>query len=227
MDAIATNNSLYNLLVRDRQAATERCAEPESAASLLPRFAGLGLLGFGAYGAVMGLVHAQLPPEWPWATDDGLWMGTRYFLTFAGAFFGTKVATLPTYYFHALLAGIRTHAWRVAVEVLRAQATQAMVMIGLLPLFLAMGIGAGRLGDRGLAELVLGGGLLLPFVAGLPGTWTMYGSLRRMAREATPTDEPWTPGRRGPMPGLLLLAWTLLFTVMAPVGAIAIWTALG
>lgn len=227
MDAIATNNSLYHLLVRDRKAAHARCAESESAASLLPRFAGLGLLGFGAYGAVMGLVRAQLPPEWRYATDDGLWMGARYFLTFSGAFFGTKVATLPTYYFHALLAGIQTHAWRVAVEVLRAQATQAMVMLGLLPLFLAMGIGAGRLGDPSLAELVLYCGVLLPFVAGLPGTWTMYESLSRMAREANPEEQPWAPWRRGPMPGLLLLAWTLVFAVMAPVGAWAIWSALG
>lgn len=226
MDTVTVHPSLYEILVRDREAGHARCADPDSAAELLPRFVGLGLLGFGAYGAVMGLVRWQLPPVDPYAVWEPWPLAGRYLLAYAGAFFGTKVAILPTYYFYALLAGIRTHGWRIAIEVMRAQATQAMVVLGLLPLFLAAGLGAAALGSGGLRQLIVWVGTILPFIAGLPGTAILYASLRRMARQAVPEDEPWSPGRRGSMPGLLAVAWTGLFAFMAPVGVWGIWQAL-
>lgn len=211
----------FDLLVRDREAAYAECSEASRAARLLPRFIGLGLAGFLAHGAAMGLLHA-VNPDPLGGDDDPVRFGARMFAAYAGAFFGTNIAALPTFYFHTLLAGVRTHGWRVSVEVLRAQATEATVLLGVLPAFLAAGVGAGLMGLNDWADTAEAFGFLLPFIAGLPGSLGLLRTLRRLAGEAP--DRP--HGQRNATPTLLALAWCVLFTVMAPVGVWGIWTLL-
>lgn len=213
--------STFDLLVRDRDTAYAECGDAARAARLLPRFIGLGLAGFLAHAAAMGLMHAVSPDALS-ATDDPLRFGGRVFLAYAGAFFGTNIAALPTFYFHALMAGMRTHGWRISVEVMRAQATEATVLLGLLPALLAAGVGAALMGLELWADAALALGFLLPFVAGLPGSLGLLSTLRRLAEEAQPEDHI----HRDATPTLLALAWCTLFTVMAPVGVWGIFNML-
>ena len=210
--------STFDLLVRDRDAAYAECAEAERATRLMPRFIGLGLASFLAYAAAMGLLHAVNPDPLGGA-EDPIRFGARIFCAYAGAFFGTNIAALPTFYFHTLIAGVRTHGWRVSVEVMRAQATEATVMLGVLPAFLAAGIGASMMNLTLWADSAEAFGYLLPFVAGLPGSLGLLRTMRRLAAEAP--DRPHS--QRNATPTLLALAWCALFTVMAPVGVWGIW----
>ena len=76
---------------------------------------------------------------------------------------------------------------------------------------------------RALHSIVLGfGGTALPFVAGLAAPGSLYRAFRRMLAEGMPPGQT----RRRPMPLLLVLAWSALFTALAPLGAWRIGMAL-
>lgn len=212
--------SVYELLVRDREAAWQACSDPQTSARLLPRLVGLGLLGTAAYATALGALQAMDFTEFHdlTATQHGL----RVFTSYAGAFFGANLAALPTFYFHTLVAGVRTHGWRVSVEVMRAQATQAMVMLGVLPMYFAAGVGLLQLGLDQTWEAWRGFGFVLPFLCGLPGSIYLMQTFFRLARENPPAP----PAQRTAAPALLTLAWCSLFAVMAPVGVVGIWSAL-
>ena len=213
----AISLSVYELLVRDREAAYARCSEADSAAALLPRFAAVGLLGMGAYAAALGLLHHM--DHTTFYAEQPMAYASKVFLAYAGSFFGTNIAALPTFYFHTLVAGIRTHGWRVSVEVMRAQATQATVMLGLLPLYFALGVGLLQLELDQTWTALRGMGFVLPFLCGLPGSYHLAGTFFRLARE----NPPVAPAQRSSAPLLLTLAWCALFAIMAPVGVIGIW----
>ncbi len=131
-------------------------------------------------------------------------------------FFGAQVAALPSAWFYALLAGIRQPAWRVAGEAMRAHATTSMVQIGLLPVYFAAALGLVFLdpGLHGAGRVAVGFGYLIPFVSGLAGTTAMYRAFTRQLA-ATRLDPE---ASRSPAPSLLVFAWSLLFTAMAPLG---------
>lgn len=231
--SVLSEPSLVDLLLRDRDQADRACADPATAARLLPRFIGLSALGIGAWSVVHGLLLSlstqQLNPHGLFGAPITVTI-PALFLAYEGALTGAQVAGLPTFSFYGLMAGFRTHAWRIATESLRARATAALVLMGLLPVYLAVGLGLVLLfpepGGVGAAwqALVLGiGGFTLPFVAGLAAPASLLRVFRKLAHEA----EDGRPGQgRRPMPLLLAMAWSAVFSVMAPLGVLRILTVL-
>ncbi len=209
---------VIDLLLRHRAIADDDCADAERAARLLPRLVLTTVGGVGAFSLVQGLLLTTAAHAWPAGLAEAhpLLAVGGVFAAFEFGLMGTQIAALPTFYFHALLAGLRTHAWRITVESLRARATASVVLLGLLPIYLALALGFGLLaaGDSRWAELhsaVVLCGYALPLVAGLAAPLSLLRAFRRMAGERE------EDGRR-PMPTLLVMAWSALFTVMAPLG---------
>lgn len=212
--------AISDRILRDAPGLDVEAAHPDSAFALLPRLVGLGVTGLVAYSVVQTLlVHLAGPDLVPDASV--LAVGARIGSAYLFGFFGAQVAGLPSAWFYALLAGIRTDAWRVTVEAMRAQATSAIVLLGLLPVYLAVGVGVTMVDEDALEFMVVAcGGYSLPFFAGLWGTAAMYRSFRRLVeRERARAEAP-----RTAMPSLLVLAWAMLFTAMAPLGVFAMMT---
>lgn len=207
----------YDLLLREKEEADALCADPDGSARLLPRFVLTGSAGVAAYAVVQAsLLHMlgdRALPEVAGHLPVPL-TAAMLFVAFEAGFLGSHVAGLPSYYFYALLAGIRTHSWRLVAESMRARATASVVLLGLLPVYLAGGLGLCLLTDGTYHDLtrvvVLLVGYALPFVAGLAAPATLLRSVLRLAKEQ--------PGSRRATPILLTLAWTALFTAMAPLG---------
>ncbi len=214
---------LVDLLLRERTAADALCADREAAATLLPQLVGVGAVGIAAGAVVHGgllVANGATLADHALADGPGWWAPLALFLSFEVAFTAAQLAGLPSFYFFGLLAGIRTHGWRIAVESLRARATAAVVLLGLLPIYFAVGLGAALLfdapgfGGQVQGRLVLMAGYALPFVAGLAAPASLY----RAFCGLVPTGPDGTGGRR-PMPLLLVFAWSGFFSTLAPLGA--------
>lgn len=201
--------SLVDLLLHDRLTLDVELADPHRAAARLPGMIGLSLAGYAAYGLAQGWAMIVVTPQ---EENDLALLPVKVALAYAGGFFGAKMASLPSAYFYALLAGVRTHPLRLTAEAMRAQATQGVVMLGVIPVYFAAVMGLGLM-DSSLAEVLLGAGYVLPLFAGLWGVGQLYGGLSRLVNSAR------APGSfRTPMPALLVLAWTGLVGLLAPLG---------
>lgn len=223
--APADRVSVVDLLIRRRDLMDEAVTDRDAAARLLPRLVGISVVGVAAFSVVQGgLLTLEGAAVWPAGVSETspLKAMGSVFLAYSAGLFGAQVASLPSAYFYALLAGVKTHGWRVAVEAMRAQATSATVLLGLLPVYFAVALGV-ALGFDDLQwfwrNLVIGvGGYTLPFVAGLGGVVAMLRAFTQLVRG------PQVEGvARSPMPVLLVLSWSVLFTAMAP---LAVWRVL-
>ena len=216
---------LLDLLLRDKESTDRLCADRDQAAALLPRLLAIGAASVAAWALVHGgLLLASQQAILPAALADAppWWTPIVLFVALEGGLLGAQLAGMPSFTFYALLAGIETHGWRIAVESMRARATAAIMLLGLLPVYLAVGLGLvlvfpdAAWEGRALHGLVLGvGGTALPFIAGLAAPGSLLRAFHRMLSEGLPTGQT----RRRPMPLLLVLAWSTLFTALAPLGA--------
>lgn len=204
---------LVDLLLREPTALDDAFATAPGAAGVLPRLVYVSMGSLLAYAAVMGLLTLPTAPSFD--------VPLRVLYAYGGGFFGAQVAALPSAWFYALLAGIRQPAWRVAAEAMRAHATTSMVLLGVLPVYLAAALGAAVLDpfDDGPAHLLYLLGFSVPFVAGLAGTFAMYRAFGRLVQQTR--QDPDAP--RTPTPALLVLAWSALFTTMAPLGVYCLY----
>jgi hypothetical protein len=219
---------LIDLLLRSPEALDAALEQPQAALSTTSRLLPLALGGLLAYGAVQGLLLTESRTAmWPTPVAGGIPLFSMGVvgLAYVGGFFGAQVAGLPSAWFYAALAGVRVPAARIAGEALRAQATSALVLLGLLPIYLAAGLGLTAIEHSGgmaaLKTLVIGlFGFTLPFVAGLAGVIALYRAFGRILRAQAGEERAAGPLR-------LVLAWSVLFTAMAPVGTARLLSLLG
>ena len=208
---------LIDLLLRHRKQADRQCADPDASARLLPRLTAMAIAGIAAYSLVQGLLLTGGTFPWWSALSDShpaIAIGA-VFLSFEFGLMGAQIAGLPTFYFHGLLSGLHPHAWRITVESMRARATASVVLLGLLPIYLALSLGL-QLMSADAYEVVVSCGYALPFVAGLAAPLSLQRAFDAMGRQQA-EENPNRTGRRA-MPLLLVLAWSALFTAMAPLG---------
>jgi len=213
---------VWQLLLRDRPRTDAACADRDQAARLLPAFLGVSAAGIGAFAVCQGLLMAASGPEaWMAGGASAAWLIFSIFVAFEAGLMGAQVASLPSWYFYALLTGIRTHGWRLTVEALRARATASVVLVGLLPVYLSAALGLVLLFPEGTSfedghRVLITLGFGLPFLAGLVAPASLLRVLHRLARDSEGARP--VASRRRPMPWLMALAWTVLFASMAPLG---------
>jgi hypothetical protein len=218
---------LVELILKDPDRVDALNREDNRQTELLPRFLSIALVGYTLFSiAMILLLNTADPAAYPrrllpappagWADGSalGLWLG--YTLGIVAA----TCVCLPTFYFFALLAGVRMSMLQVAAQVLRGTASHAILLVGLLPIYVAfvLGLVVFQAETRTL-EAGLYVGLLLPFLAGPEAMRTIYHGVMGMAETLPPERRC----RRACFLRRLTLSWTTCHAIVAPVMIYRLW----
>jgi hypothetical protein len=145
-----------------------------------------------------------------------LWMPIAFVLAFVGAL----CVCLPSFYFYTQLSGLDASFRLVTAQALRAQATTAVLLLGVTPFYAALVL-AGALGLIESSSRVILAGLAIPFVVGLFGMRALYKGFCDLAQVL-----PITHQRRGDFLRRMVLCWAAVYTAVAPVALYRIAEAL-
>ena len=174
----------------------------------------LSLLGLSVHGLAVGLAFEFLAARGlDVPLDQGhpmLWMPLASVLAFVGAL----CICLPSFYFYTQLSGLDASFRLVTAQALRAQATTSVLLLGVLPFYVAWVL-ACELGFFSSAQQVLNVGLFLPFAVGLLGVRAVYLAFSEMARHL-----PATHARRGNFVRRMVVGWGAVYSVVAPVALV-------
>jgi hypothetical protein len=213
-------------------------------AAIVPRLLAVALAGFTAFGLFIGMLLSA-SGVWPelnaiadylngypsrlfhYREIAGLrvtpWMNGSVLQLVAAYDFGLLAAIgvcLPSFYFYGLLAGVRASMLDVVVHALKAQAMTAVALIGIVPIYAALVMGLLVLqAEQSLMERVLNIGLILPFIAGLIGVWSLYAGFIGLA-DTMKADRR---GRRERFLRRLLVSWCVCYTAVSPVMIHTVW----
>ncbi len=217
---------LAELLLKDRVQVDELLRDDSRQVDLIPRFLVIALASFSAYAwAMVLLLHAApngsipsvLAEGWSFAMRPtvGLW------LAYALGLVAATGICLPSFYFYGLLAGVKISFLQVVTHCLKGQASTAIMLIGILPIYVAVALGMLIFAAPvALQQVVLSIGLVLPFIAGLWGVYSIYHGFMGLADTL--------PGRcrerRTCFLRRLTLAWAACYTAVTPLMIHALWT---
>lgn len=217
---------LAELLLKDRVQVDELLRDDSRQVDLIPRFLIIALASFSAYAWAMvlllnaapsGSIPSVLVEGWAFAIRPAVGLWLAYSLGLVAA---TGIC-LPSFYFYGLLAGVKISFLQVVTHCLKGQASTAMMLAGILPIYVAIALGmlifAAPVEGQ---QIVLSIGLVLPFIAGLWGVYTIYHGFMRLADTL--------PGhcrdRRSCFLRRLTLAWAACYTAVTPLMIHALWT---
>lgn len=218
---------LVDLILKAPERVDQLNRDPARAPELLPRFLGIGLAAYTIYSLAMMIIlglapAAALPhhippmPAFHWSDGTALALWPAYTLGIVLA----SCVCLPSFYFYSLLAGVRMSFQQVVAIVLRCKTASAMVLLGLLPIYVALILGLLVFkADLTNVEHVLYLGLFLPFIAGLEGVHSIYRGVMGMADTLPPERRC----RRECFLRRLTLAWAAVYTAVAPVMIYRLW----
>jgi hypothetical protein len=213
---------------------------------LLPRLLAIAITGFVLFGIVMSLALA-VSNHWPSLTaianlidnpNTGLitfnriesawgklgpWLSGQAFVLTAAYAFGLVAASgvaLPSLYFYCLLAGVRMSMLEVVTHAVKAKAISAVALVGILPIYVAMAMGV-MIFDIGQYWLhfTLWLGLILPFIAGVWGTASLYQGFAQLC-DTMPPDRA---ANRACFLRRLVLSWSACYSAIMPVMIYSLW----
>jgi hypothetical protein len=218
---------LVELLLKDPRRVNALNREGGRQAELVPRFLAISLASYTMYSLAMILILNAAPvsalprhllPVPPARLADGSALGLL--LGYTLGMIATNGICLPSFYFFGLLAGVRMTMAQITGQVLRCQATNAIVLIGLLPIYVAVVLGLVVFRAPGeTLEWCLYAGLGLPFLAGLEGVRSLYQAVLGMAETLPPERR----GRRRAFLRRLTLSWAACYTAVCPVMIYRLW----
>jgi hypothetical protein len=241
-----TTLELVELLLKNRPRLHQILRVQSAQAVLLPRLLAIALSGFVLFGVTMSLVLAATG-HWPALKSITAWLhapmffplrfapiqspsgtftpwlnGNAFVLIFAYAF-GLVAASgicLPSLYFYSLLAGVRMSMLEVVVHAVKSKAISAVVLVGILPIYvaLAMGVMIFNVGEP-LLYLTMLLGLVLPLIAGLWGTASLYQGFAQLCD----TMAPDRVARRECFLRRLVLSWAACYSAVMPVMIYSLW----
>jgi hypothetical protein len=218
---------LVELLLKDPGRVDALNRQERRQGDLMPRFLGIALAGYTLYSAAMILIlntapAAALPrrllpvPPADWA--DGSAVGLL--LGYTVGLVATACVCLPSFYFFGLLAGVGMNMVQVTAQVLRGMAANALLLVGLLPIYVAVVLGmvVFKAPAENL-EWALYAGLALPFVAGLEGVRVIYRGVQGVAAALPPELRC----RRECFLRRLTVSWAAVYTAVCPVMIYRLW----
>lgn len=217
---------LAELLLKDRVHVDDLLRDDSRQVDLIPRFLAISLASFSTYAwAMILLLHAApsgsipsvLAERWSFALRPsvGLW------LAYAVGLVAATGICLPSFYFYGLLAGIKISFLQVVTHCLNGQASTAIMLIGILPIYVAVALGMLIFAAPvEVQQIVLSIGLVLPFIAGLWGVYSLYSGFMRLA-DTLPGQ---CRDRRTCFLRRLTWAWSTCYTVVTPLMIHALWT---
>jgi hypothetical protein len=218
---------LVELLLKNPARLDVMNRDERKTAVLIPRFLGVALTCYLLFAGAMILIlsntQAEAYPRHLFVIKAPAW-STRSAIGLVLAYnFGLVATTgicLPTFYFFALLAGVRLSMLQIVAQVVRCKATSALVLIGILPAYVAVVLGLCVFhAPATTLEILLYGGLILPFIAGLAGVHALYHAVERLAFTMPAARRC----RRECFLRRLTVSWAACYTAMAPVMIYRIW----
>jgi hypothetical protein len=211
---------MLDLILRGQSHLTRVLLDDGALPVAVQKLLALSLLGLGVHGLVVGLAAQVLRPALPWGGPLGhpvVWMPLALVLAFVGAL----AICLPSFYFYTQLSGLDASFRLVTAQALRAQATTAVLLLGVAPFYAALVLGcvAGAIRD---APLVVLAGAGTPFVVGLYGQRVLYRGFGELASVL-----PITHRRRGDFLQRMIICWTAVYAAVAPVALVRLAQAFG
>ncbi len=200
---------MFDLILRGQAHLTSVLRREKDLPATLQKLLVLSLLGLGVHGLVVGFAAEVLGADlFGGATGHPtLWMP----LAFVGAFVGALCVCLPSFYFYTQLSGLDASFRLVTAQALRAQATTAVLLLGVTPFYAALVL-AGALGFVQNTNQVILAGIVVPFVVALYGMHALYKGFCDLALVL-----PLTHQRRGGFLRRMVLCWAVVYTSVAPV----------
>jgi hypothetical protein len=210
---------LVELLLKNPARADALNREENGQAELIPRFLSIALASYVLFSVAMILILSSTPqgaelnrfleiPVVRWWNGPALGLLTAYNLGLVAA----TCICLPSFYFFALLAGVRMSMVQIVGQVLRCKASSAIVLVGILPIYVAVVLGMVVFHIApGILEAVLYVGLALPFIAGLEGVRSIYRGVMGMAETLPPERRC----RRECFLRRLTLSWATVYTAVS------------
>src|SRR5262249_20435783 len=132
---------LTELLLKDPDRIDRLAREEDEQPFLIPRFLAVGLTSFSLFALALALTLGAAPKAalpWPiaetWSAHPTA-SAVAIWLAYALGFTLTTGVCLPSFYFYALLAGVRVSWLQVTAQVMRGQASTAGMLVGNLPGF--------------------------------------------------------------------------------------------
>jgi len=195
---------------------------------LIPRFLGIALASYLLFSIAMIVILNTAPaaayparepipaPPANWSNASALGLLVAYNIGLVA----TTCICLPSFYFFSLLAGIKLTMLQVVGQVVRSKASAAIVLVGILPIYVAVVLGLIVFQAQPVfLEYWLYLGLILPFIAGLEGVRSIYHGVRGMALTLPPDRRQ----SRECFLRRLTLSWAAVYTVVSPVMIYQLW----
>jgi hypothetical protein len=237
---------LVELILKRRERLEQALRDHALQALLVPRFLAISILGFVLFGVALSLVFTAAG-QWPrlfalrdvisgdaprilafepLASSTGRWLDGSALALVAAYAVGLIAASgicLPSLYFYGLLAGVRMSMLDVVLQTLKSKATAAVALVGILPIYAALGLAIVIFPvPAPIREWTLWLGLILPFLAGLFGTYSLYRGLAGYADTLTPDCR----FRRAIFLQRLVVSWAACYTAVTPVMIHTLWALL-
>ena len=243
--AESTTFGLIELLLKNQRRLDQLARSPQMQRELIPRLLAIGLIGYTIFGVALAVVFNSAH-VWPELTSPAAWLdsgggplirfapdtGATYWArwldgsapkliaAFTLGLIGAIGVCLPSFYFYSLLAGVRTTMLQVTTNALKGMASSAVSLVGALPIYFAAVLGLLVFHAPGwLVAAVCFLGLVLPFIAGLYGTRSLYIGFVGLV-DTLPTDRRC---QRECFLRRLLFAWSACFTAVTPVMIFTLW----
>ena len=243
--ATPTLLELIELILKDRSRLERVIRDPSQFADLIPRFLAVSVIAFTLFGAAISIIIHSFGVRPELAAVKAFLEGTPALIRFApfgpidqpGLFdplnralvliaaydLGLIAAAgvcLPSLYFYGLLAGVPMSMAKVTVHTVKAMATTAVALVGILPIYMAFSLGAAVFhAPPAISESVLWLGLVLPFAAGLFGVSSLYGGFSALADVLPPARR----FRRTCFLRRLVVSWSVCYTAVTPVMIYTLW----
>ena len=162
----------FELLLKNRAELSAVLRAGDRLGDALQKLLAISLIGFGVYAATIAAVlHLS-------RVNGGLnrfgWISLLVSYTIGPI--ATLGVCLPSFYFYALLAGVQPSMLQVAVQSVRAITVTSVLLLGIMPLYLAVVVGLYIIGGPQDSAFIqsLTAGFLLPIFAGVYGVVTFY-----------------------------------------------------
>ncbi len=195
---------------------------------LVFRFLAIALASFSLFAAVLVLLldcvpEAALPEVLAQRWKVGVGPAVSLWLAYAVGLVAASCVCLPSFYFFGLLAGVRASWMQVTVHVLRGKGATAVLLLGLLPIYVAVVLGM-VIFNAPIQALrpALWLGLALPFLSGLWGVLAIYRGFLSLADSLPPERLC----RRTCFLRRLTVSWAAVYSVVSPVMIYRLWEVL-
>jgi hypothetical protein len=216
---------LSELLLKSPARIDRLTRDDHRQAELIPRFLIVALASFTLFSLAFILLldsvePTGLPPllaaHWSRSVQPAVSLWLAYTLGLVAA----SGVCLPSFYFYSLLAGVRITMLEVTTHVLKGKASTAIMLVGLLPIYVAVVLGliVFKAQPESL-QSVLTLGLALPFLAGLWGVWSIYRGFLRLA-DTLPVS---CRDQRACFLRRLTVAWAAVYTAVTPIMIYTLW----